>query len=219
MIRGRQLFQRGQAALYLFGVDAVGKADIARYAKGIAGHQQQVKFPGPAAEGVGILLQCLGEEIEGAAGPLDLNAQRFQLVVKQIHIGLVDAQVAGHIQAAAHGALDDAGRAVVTGKSGDLGHHVHKDVLAFTARTHRHITKALAGQAQALGIGEAGESVGVERRRVGHLFAVECDIPVGFIADEEDVVAKSLALLGQDLGHAGERPGRVDHAGFQDLLP
>ena len=80
MIRGRQLFQRGQAALYLFGVDAVGKADIARYAKGIAGHQQQVKFPGLAAEGVGILLQCLGEEIEGAAGPLDLKAQRFQLL-------------------------------------------------------------------------------------------------------------------------------------------
>ena len=80
MIRSRQLFQRGQAALYLFGVDAVGKADIARYAKGIAWHQQQVKFPGPAAEGVGILLQCLGEEIEGAARPLELNAPRYQLV-------------------------------------------------------------------------------------------------------------------------------------------
>ena len=101
----------------------------------------------------------------------------------------------------------------MAGEAGDLGHHVHKDVLAFTARTHRHITKALAGQAQALGIGEAGESVGVEGRRVRHLFAVECDIPVGLVADEEDVVAECPALFGQDLCHAGERPGRVDHTG------
>ncbi len=83
MIRGRQLFQRRQAALYLFGIDAVGKADIARYAKGITGHQQQVKFPGPPAEGVGILLQCLGEDVEGTAGPLDLKAQRIQLTVSK----------------------------------------------------------------------------------------------------------------------------------------
>ena len=101
----------------------------------------------------------------------------------------------------------------MAGEAGDLGHHVHQHILALTARTHRHIAKALAGQAQALGIGEAGESVGVERRRVGHLFAVECDIPVGLIADEEDIVAERLALFGQDLCHAGERPGRVDHAG------
>ena len=101
----------------------------------------------------------------------------------------------------------------MAGEAGDLSHHVHKDVLALTARTHRHIAKALAGQAQALGIGEAGESVGVERRRVGHLFAVECNIPVGLIADEEDVVAECPALFGQDLCHAGERPGRVDHTG------
>ena len=47
-----QLFKGGQAALYLFGVDAVGKAHIALYPKAVAGHQQQVEFPGFPAEGV-----------------------------------------------------------------------------------------------------------------------------------------------------------------------
>ena len=55
--------------------------------------------------------------------------------------------------------------------------------------------------------------MGVERCRVGHGPAIKGDIPVGLIADKEDVVAVGPALLGQDLCHAGERPGRVDHAG------
>ena len=39
----------------------------------------------------------------------------------------------------AYGPLDDAGRAVVAGEAGDLGHHVHQHILTLTARTHRHI--------------------------------------------------------------------------------
>ena len=101
----------------------------------------------------------------------------------------------------------------MAGKAGDLGHHIHQNVLPLTARAHGHIAKALAGQAQALGVGEAGEGVGVKGRRVGHLLAVKGDIPVGLIAHEEDVVAKGLALLGQDVGHPGEGLGRIDHTG------
>ena len=55
--------------------------------------------------------------------------------------------------------------------------------------------------------------MGVECCRVGHRFAVKHDIPVGLVADEEDVVPKSLALLGQDVRHAGQRFRRVDHTG------
>ena len=75
-VSGRQLFQSRQAALYFFGVDTVGKAHIALDAKGIAGHQQQVELAGLQAEGIGVLLQCLGEDVEGAAGALHLKAQR-----------------------------------------------------------------------------------------------------------------------------------------------
>ena len=49
--------------------------------------------------------------------------------------------------------LDDAGRAVVAGKAGNLAHHVHKDVLHLAPRAHRHLAQTLAGQAQALGLG------------------------------------------------------------------
>ena len=179
-ICGKRLpaFKGRQAALDLFGIDAVGKAHIALDTEAVAGHQQQVKLPGLHAESVGILFQSLGEDVEGTAGALHLKAQRGELIVQQVHVGLIHTQITGHILTAAYGPLDDAGRAVVAGEAGDLGHHVHQHILAFTARTHRHIAKALAGQAQALGVGEAGKSVGVERRRVGHLFAVECDIPV-----------------------------------------
>jgi len=55
--------------------------------------------------------------------------------------------------------------------------------------------------------------VGVERCRIRHLFAVEGDVTVGFVADEEDVVAESLALLGQDVGQTGQGLGGVDDAG------
>ena len=101
----------------------------------------------------------------------------------------------------------------MAGEAGDLGHHVHKDVLAFAARAHRHIPQTLAGQAQALGVREAGQRVGIERRRVGHGLAVKGDVAVRLIADEEDVVAEGPALFGQDVGHAGEGLGRVDHTG------
>ncbi len=203
----------GQAPLDFLGIDAVGKADIALDTEGVAGDEEQVILPCPETEGVGILFQRFREDVKCTAGALHLKAQLGELIVQQVHVRLVHAQVAGDVQTAAHGPLDDAGRAVVAGEAGDLGHHVHQHILALTARTHRHITKTLAGQAQALGVGKAGESVGVEGRRVGHLFAVECDIPVGLIADKEDVVAECLALLGQDLCHTGERPGRVDHTG------
>ena len=68
---------------------------------------------------------------------------------------------------------------------------------------------------------QAGESVGVERRRIGHLFAVECDIPVGLIADEEDVVAERLALLGQDLcaDQLHKRWSQTHHYASETLLP
>ena len=76
------------------------------------------------------------------------------------------------------------------------------------ARPH---SQALAGQAQALGEGEAGQGVGVERRRVGHGPAIKGDIPVGLVADKEDVVAVGPALLGQDLRQPGQGVSRVDH--------
>src|SRR5699024_3913030 len=70
LVGSRQPFQGGQAAADLLGLDAVGQPDIALHPKGIAGHQQQVKFPGLAAERVGVGLQRLGEDIEGPARAL-----------------------------------------------------------------------------------------------------------------------------------------------------
>ena len=55
--------------------------------------------------------------------------------------------------------------------------------------------------------------MGVERRRVGHSPAIKGDIPVGLVADKEDVVAVGPALLGQDLRQPGQGVGRVDHTG------
>ena len=68
-ICGKRLpaFKGRQAALDLFGIDAVGKAHIALDTEAVAGHQQQIKFPGFLTEGVGVLFQCLGEDIKGAA--------------------------------------------------------------------------------------------------------------------------------------------------------
>ena len=126
----RQLFQCGQAAFDLFGVDAVGQAHIAFDAEAVAGDEQQVVGAGPQAEGVGVLFQRLREDVERAAGALDLETEGLELVVQQVHVGLVDGQVAGDVQAAADGPLDDAGRAVVAGEAGDLGHHVHEKVFA-----------------------------------------------------------------------------------------
>ena len=101
----------------------------------------------------------------------------------------------------------------MAGEAGDLGHHVHQHVFALAAGPDGHIAQTFAGQAQALGEGEAGQGVGVERCRVRHLFAVEGDVTVGLVADEEDVVAESLALLGQDVGQTAQGLGGVDDAG------
>ena len=101
----------------------------------------------------------------------------------------------------------------MAGEAGDLGHHVHQHVFALAAGPDGHIAQTFAGQAQALGEGEAGQGVGVERCRIRHLFAIEGDVTVGLVADEEDVVAESLALLGQDVGQTAQGLGGVDDAG------
>ena len=55
--------------------------------------------------------------------------------------------------------------------------------------------------------------MGVERRRVRHSLAVKHDVPVGLVADQEDIVSVLGAFFGQNLRHAGQSVGRVDHAG------
>ena len=77
---------------------------------------------------------------------------------------------------------------------------------------HRHIADALARHAQALGEGVAGQCVGVELGRIGHLHPAEGDLPVGFVRDQEDVVAVFLAGGGQVVGKPGQRLGAVGHA-------
>ena len=101
----------------------------------------------------------------------------------------------------------------MAGKAGDLAHHIHKDVLPLAPRAHCHIAQTLAGQAQALGVGEAGQGVGVERRRVRHGLAVKHDVPVGLVTDQKDIVSVPGAFFGQNRRHAGQGIGRVDHAG------
>ena len=102
-VSGCQLFKGRQAALDLFGIDAVGKAHIALDTEAVAGHQQQIKLPGLHAESVGILFQSLGEDVEGTAGALHLKAQRGELIVQQVHVGLIHTQITGHILTAAYG--------------------------------------------------------------------------------------------------------------------
>ena len=55
--------------------------------------------------------------------------------------------------------------------------------------------------------------MGVEGCRIGHRPPVKDDVPVGLVADQEDGVAVGGALLSQDSCHAGQRRGRIDHAG------
>ena len=83
--------------------DAVGHAEIAGHAEIVAGHQQKLILLRMLAEGLGVRLQRLGEEIERPPRIDALIADLPQASGQQVAVDLV----LGKVAVGADGALDD----------------------------------------------------------------------------------------------------------------
>ncbi len=206
-----------------FGLDAVRHAEVAGAAEAVTGDQRQVIFQRLLAERLCVVLQRLREDVERAVRLDDGEAQRDQLVVDQVHVRLVDGQVAGHVKAALDGHLDEGRRAVMAGAAGDLAAHRHDVGGILAAGVGRHIADTLARHTQTLGEGVAGKRIIVEFSGVGRDPAAERNLAVRLVGNQEDVVAVLGGRLGQKggqllqglltVGGAAGVIGRVDEYG------
>ena len=82
-----------QRAFHLFRRDAVGEAEVAFAAKGVAGDEEEVFLLRFCAECVGIGLQAAREEIESSARLDSLIAHLEQGLVEQVFVALVDREI------------------------------------------------------------------------------------------------------------------------------
>ena len=101
----------------------------------------------------------------------------------------------------------------MAGAARDLPAHRHDEFGVGRPRVDCHVADALARQAQRLRPGVAGQRVVVELGRIRLRAAVEHDLAVGLVADQEDVVTVFSLLRPQDTREPVERFGRIHRAG------
>ena len=92
-----------------FGGGAEGDAAPAGAGEVVGGGEEQVVLPGPLAEGGGVGLGRLEQQVEGAAGLHAGVAHAGQAVVEQVPVGLVDGEVGGEPVAGGGHPLEQAG--------------------------------------------------------------------------------------------------------------
>ena len=98
---------------------------------------------------------------------------------------------------------------VGTGCTGDGG---IKGTAVFRLIGHQHITDALTGQGQGLGIGIANHRVGVDVGQEGHVHAVG-QFPIGFVGHNINGMTEFLGLPGQQAPQSPEGFCGVHHTG------
>lgn len=86
-----KLTEGNQRSFHLFCVNAICHPEETGCAEGISGYQDQIIFQCLLAKYLGILLQSLGEDIEGSTGFNTGKAKLDQLIVKQVSVGLINA--------------------------------------------------------------------------------------------------------------------------------
>ena len=96
--------------------------------------------------------------------------------------------------------------------SGDLSEHGHQVFGVLTGRIDCHVADTLSGHGEGLGEGIAGQGVRIELRHIRRFFAVEDDLPVRLVRDQEHVVAKFRGLPCQKIGELLQRLLTVQHS-------